>query len=357
MSIKAAVPCILIFFCFSLRIFAGVGEIVYVNGRLEISRNGEILEDTELEIGFPIENYDIIRTGADGELIVRLSAPGVPQSEIHIAANTTFVIELNRIKGKDNTTLGLLTGSLELKVRKFAGNQDFSVRTESATMGVRGTEFQVQTSPASDLLVTCEEGEVVCYEEEGGTEVLAEPGAAVEKQSDEALKSIPVSVSDLRNFRANWIAERIAAFKPNALRVVRFYAVRYNDLYARFNTEYEALMGNVDVLRKWFQEEKQGRVGSNMEILREKRRIAGHLFRIRRVLFIFERIYYRLLELHAYFQEGYGRGEIGDGLSATVFFNRLIAQRRDLALKVGRVRFIMKLYSKRNEGSVPLSES
>ena len=40
-----------------------------------------------------------------------------------------------------------MSGTIALTVKKLTGSQDLSVHTESAVMGVRGTEFTV-TAPA-----------------------------------------------------------------------------------------------------------------------------------------------------------------------------------------------------------------
>ena len=332
-----------------------IGEITYIDGTVEITRDGEIIDEIDLDIGSEIENYDNIRTGADSELYITVESDRSPQTEIHIAANTVFTVDINSNEGNQVTTLGLITGSFGAKVGKLTGSQYFEVKTESVAMSVRGTGFLVQTSPASDVLVTCDEGEVVCRDQDSGSMVSAEPGQIVEKLPDELFRSVPVAVSQLEDFRKDWIAERIALFKPNALRVLRQYAERYDDLYNRFNAEYEALMLEKAVLEKWMREDAEGKVGGRIQLMQEKKEIIGHLFEIRGVLFIFERIYYRLLELHSYFQQGFGRGQIKPGLSAAIFFERLTAQQKDLHEKIGGVRYIMKLYALRNDGELPLS--
>ncbi len=336
--------------------YGQIGEISFISGEVELIRDEEVLTENELTIGHEIENYDQILTASDGQLIINLTSARNPDAEIHIAPNTTFVIDVNRIRGNETTTLSLITGSLGLKVQKLGGNQRFHVQSEAATMGVRGTEFSVETSPAGDVLVTCSDGAVACRDEESRREIDARPGTVVEKRSDGDMVSIPVSLSGLRNFRKEWLAERISAFKPNALRVVRFYARRYDDLYNRFNAEYEALLLKTAILDKWTGEDREDRLGSRIQIMREKKQIIGYLFRIQRILFVFERVYHRLLELHRYFEEGYGEGEVKPGLSTSEFFRRFLNQRQDLSTKVRKVRYIMKLYAKRNEGSFPTSQ-
>ncbi len=334
---------------------AGIGEITFIEGTVEIARNGGVIDEMDLDVGSEIDNFDQIRTGDDGQLFILIESDRSPETEIHISQNTVFTIELNRIESKETTTLQLITGSLALKIGKLSGNQRFNVTTEAAAMGVRGTSFLVQTSPASDVLVACEEGRVSCVDEDSGRAVDAQPGQIVEKRSGDLFRAVPVAVSDLATFRREWLTERIEAFKPNALKVLRLYAVRYDELSKRFYSEYEALMARSAVLDKWIQEDREGTIGSRIELMREKKQIVGHLFRIRGILFIFERIYFRLLELYSYFEQGYGQGQIHSGLSAAEFFESFNAQRADLHEKIVRVRYVMKLYALRNEGVFPLS--
>jgi hypothetical protein len=223
-------------------------------------------------------------------------------------------------------------------------------------MGVRGTRFVVQISPAADLLISCEEGNVVCVDRQSGTELNARPGEVVEKPLSEVMQSFEVDAAELKSFRENWIAERISAFKADPLRAIRFYALRYNRLYRSFNTAYGALMQETSIIDRWIQEDKAGNLGDTDQRLRDKKIIIGHLIRIRRVLFLFERIHHRLIELYRYYRQGYGTGEIDSGLTVESFFTRFASQRRETSRKIARVRYITKLYSKRNEGSVPISE-
>ena len=338
---------VFVFVCVS--VWSQDGEVTYMEGEAEIQRDGEFLDD--VNTGTEVENFDQIRTGKDGELILGLFET---DAEVHIAPNTTFVIEMNSSEKRKETTVGLITGSIGFNVRRLSGAQDFYVKTETVAMGVRGTNFEVKTSPLGDILVSCPEGSVVCYDPETDETVIAEPGSLVEKRPEEVFRLIPVAVSDIETFKQEWIAERISAFRANALKAVRAYAVRYNALHDKFNEEYAALMTKSAILSKWYSEDRDGITGGTVEMMSEKKEIIGHLFRLRGVLFIFERIYFRLLELYGYFQEGYGRGEIEAGLTSAAFFKRFMAERIDLTKKIGRLRYIIKLYAKRNEGTVPI---
>jgi hypothetical protein len=349
--------CIVLLLLFSINsfVYSEDGVITYMSGNIELMRDGDFYDQYDLYVGFEIENFDQITTGSNGELWIELTSLSGSESELKISSGTTFYIEMSKIDDKNTTTIGMITGSLFYSVQKLLGTEQYEIETDAATMGVRGTSFGVQTSVAGDVLITCEEGRVACYDPDGGPEYFAEPGNVVERQADATFRSIPVAISDIESFRSGWITERISAFKANALRVIQQFAARYKELRNEFNTEFEALMTETTVLNKWFSEHEDGEMGSRMERMRERREIIGHLFDLKRILFIFERIYYRLLELRSYHEEGFGRGALADGTTTTQFFNMLENERRELARRVAMVRFVMKLYTERSDAESIIS--
>jgi hypothetical protein len=162
-----------------------------------------------------------------------------------------------------------------------------------------------------------------------------------------------VAVSDLETFRRDWYADRLEVFKANALRAIKFYAGRYTQLKSRFDSAYADLQGNTQILGKWYAEDRRGQIGGRMESLREKKELIGELLELRKILYIFERVYFRLIELEDYYREGYGRGQIEPGLSSAAFFNRFDREKQELGEKMAELRYITKLYAKRNDGNFP----
>ncbi len=331
-----------------------IGDVVYKEGSVELMRNGEVYQEDEFNIGDEIENEDLITTHRDGLLEAEINAEDSPQTTVKIAPNTVFVFEISKVKGKSDTAIGIITGSLKAKVNKLKPSQSFRVTSDTAVLGVRGTTFNVTAPPSGDILVTCEEGSVLCTDDEGNS-AIAKPGTVVEKKVGEMFREIPVSVSSLADFRRDWYAERIEVLKANALKAIRDFSKRYYRLYDQFNEEYRALISEREVINKWINEDRNHKIGSRMEVMREKKRIIGHIFKLRRILFIFERIYFRLAELNEYYRQGYGRGMIDSNTSSADFFKSFNAQKRELSRKMSMVRYVLKLYAKRNGGFVPTS--
>jgi hypothetical protein len=327
-----------------------LGEITYLENELTVVRNNRTVDPAGVEIGMEIQNLDLLKTGTTGYAEVSLDEPR--SATIRVSPGTTFYLEQAAVGKGKRTSLGAITGSLAVKVQRLAANQQVEVASESALMGVRGTTFEVTLSPSGDLLVTCAEGEVVC-KEESGAEVSAVPGTVVAQPAGEGFQRVPVAVSDLARFRQEWYAERLEALKANPLKAIRFYALRYVALRNRFNRAYAALARERQVLQKWYDEDRRGQLGGNMEILREKRRIIGHLLELRRVLFVFERVHFRLSELEEYYRQGYGEGTLEGSLTSRAFFQALDRDRAVLERRMAEVRYITKLYARRNQGVFP----
>lgn len=329
-----------------------IGEAVYLEGEVGVVRNSEALDSSDVQVGMDIENFDLVKTGSEALAEVRISASNAPKISVKVAPNTRFSFEISKLGGAQQSSIGLLTGSLTLKVAKLTGSQQVKVRTDSTAMGVRGTEFTVSSPPSGDILITCDEGEVSCTDEDGD-QLTAAPGTAIEKAAGERLRSVPVAVSNLVTFRENWLAERIAALRANALPAIRAYAVRYEALSEQFAKNYEELMKRKTIISKWTLEDKKGASGGRMEVMKEKKQVIGALLKLRKTLFLFERIYYRLLELEAYHEMGNGKGLIRSGYTTEQFFNRMRGERRTLEARMASIRYIAKLYAKRNDGSIP----
>lgn len=329
-----------------------IGEAVYLEGEVGVVRDSEELDSSDVQVGMNVENFDLIKTGSEALAEVRISASNAPKINVKVAPNTRFSFEISKLGGAQQSSIGLLTGSLTLKVAKLTGAQQVKVRTDSAAMGVRGTEFTVASPPSGDILITCDDGEVSCTDEDGNR-FTAAPGTAIEKTAGERLRSVPVAVSDLATFRKNWLEERITALRVNALPAIRAYAVRYEALSEQFARNYDELMKRKTVISKWALEDKKGVSGGRMEVMKEKKQVIGALLKLRKTLFLFERIYYRLLELETYHEMGYGKGLIRSGYTTEQFFNRMKGERKTLEARMASIRFIAKLYAKRNDGSVP----
>ena len=249
-----------------------------------------------------------------------------------------------------------MSGTIALTVAKLSGSQDMSIHTDSAVMGVRGTEFTVTSPPTGDILITCRTGDVVCTDE-NGNEFHATPGAAVERKSGERLAVLQVGGTDVETFRKNWEDQRLAFLKARAFDVIQREAQRYDALSDEFDAEFAALQEKKEILAKWSKEESKGVVGSDTDVTREKGEIADLLADLRETQFLLERAHYRLVALKDLHGQGLGNGDIRNGLSTKEFFERFEKDRPGLEIRLANVRYTTKLFTRRNKGNDPTSVS
>lgn len=330
-----------------------IGTITVIRGTVTIQRNGRDVPSRDLDLGMGIENLDLVRTARNSLIEIALDPRTGFNGRLTIRENTTAQVELSRLRSGPRGQIELLAGSVGLSVNRLAQGATVNVRTQAASMGVRGTAFDVTTAPEGSVLVTTSEGRVACEDPEGNT-VFSEPGAAVEAGEEQgSLRVLPVAVSSLEQFRRDWIAQKIEAFRPNAPRAARQFAQLYQRQLREFDQAYARLDAQGPILQKWAREHQQGQIGARQEVIREKRAVIGPLLSLRRILFLFERYYYRLLEIREYLDNVSLNTAIGGGQTLRSFFAQMDGDAPRLRQRMGQIRFVAKLYALRNDGEVP----
>ena len=173
-----------------------------------VYRDGEMLDYYDVDIGLRLEQYDMVETDDIGYAEIDVVTTVGPEELLSVFLKIPLsILTMMTAAASQQTKFEMLTGALALKVQKLSGNGDVIVQTESAVMGVRGTEFTVSAAPEGSILVTCEEGKVSCQSE--GREVQAVPGRAVEKPRDGGLRELAVEVGDLGDFRQQWFDSKL----------------------------------------------------------------------------------------------------------------------------------------------------
>ena len=121
---------------------ADVGLVKVSKGNVQIERNGAKIT---APVGAPVRASDVIMTGADGSAGITFT----DNSLVSVGPNSVFAIDKYRF---DSTThSGEFEGSLRKgRLAAISGKmvkaspESMKIRTPSAIMGVRGTEFVVQ---------------------------------------------------------------------------------------------------------------------------------------------------------------------------------------------------------------------
>jgi len=327
-----------------------IGSISYLEGTVGMVRDGADIDG--IAIGQDLQSFDLMKTGSDGQAELSITSPKLPRMTIKMTADTQFSLEVAIVEGRQESTVGILGGQIALKVAKLLPTQSVRVKSDSAAMGVRGTDFTVTAPETGDVLVTCDEGQVVVTDDQG-KELTAIPGTVVEKRPGEVYRTTPVDASGLEQFRTRWRGERSQFVQANALRLIQANARLYLQLSREFNAAHAELARSQAVMRKWAFEDRAGRIGTAVEILSEKRIIGALLVRLRRTAFQLERVAFRLERLQIIHDRGVGVGAIDGGVTTRVFFAQIARERRDVARKLALTRFLTKQYVTRNEGRLP----
>jgi len=115
-----------------------VGVMVVAQGTALVVRNSKTLP---AKIGFKVFIKDYIETGSDGKIKVKF----VDDNIINVAPNSKITIEkmsFDPSKGTNRTMLNLIYGKIRSTVKhSYNGENYYSVKTPTAVVGVRGTDF------------------------------------------------------------------------------------------------------------------------------------------------------------------------------------------------------------------------
>jgi hypothetical protein len=123
---------------------AEIGQIKVLKGQVSIERNGQVMQGN---LGTRLEPSDILRTGSDGSVGITMG----DNSLLSMGPNS--ILPLDRYEFDSTTNQGrfdaqLKKGSLAVISGRIAKQapEAMTVRTPSATLGVRGTEFVVSAN-------------------------------------------------------------------------------------------------------------------------------------------------------------------------------------------------------------------
>ncbi|MDC7218487.1 MAG: FecR family protein [Spirochaetales bacterium] len=136
-----------------LKAFALTGEIVYLEGTVDIKPNGGDLEWADF--GTPVSEGDSIITGIDGYCEIELEGG----SSITIMEESVFSFGRGSVgSGEPQNVFSTAMGQISYK---FANLQDEPIiTTPSVVCGIRGTAFTVITGADCSSLFIVSEGEV-----------------------------------------------------------------------------------------------------------------------------------------------------------------------------------------------------
>jgi hypothetical protein len=126
---------------FSLSAAADIGQIKTSKGQVSVERAGQVLPG---EVGTRLEVADVLKTGADGTVGITMRDNSL------LSAGPNSILALQHFEFDATTSQGrfdaqLQRGTLAVSSGRIAKQspQAMTVRTPSAQLGVRGTDFVV----------------------------------------------------------------------------------------------------------------------------------------------------------------------------------------------------------------------
>ena len=165
------------------------GIIAYISGEVDIADESGWFP---AEIGDLISPSDRIRTAADSSCEIQFGRIAV----ISLQENTEIDISrINLTPESSKVGIAMAAGTVLSKVQKLSGADSFSVRTQSAVCGVRGTEFSVTTDASGQSVFAVREGSVAILPPDMDTEELKEQLTGQEAEAealiDQLLETAP----------------------------------------------------------------------------------------------------------------------------------------------------------------------
>lgn len=155
-----------------------IGEISNIEGVVLIRKDNQSgkTQVTPAKVGSPVSEGDIINTASDGKVKILLA----DKSILDLGPSTLFKVSVfKKNQGPDRQVdLDISYGSIRSAIaQKITGEGRFKVKTPTATMGVRGTEFVVHS----------EIGDLKTY-----GHLKVQPSQSIERQKNEIKTQITV---------------------------------------------------------------------------------------------------------------------------------------------------------------------
>jgi hypothetical protein len=131
----------------------GVGRLTLMKGRVDILKGGQ-LPATPAKVNDGVQTGDVIRTRSASKAQITF----MDNSTMTIGPESRVAIEaymFDSAKQKRNAVLQIFQGLAHVVVNKVykPGEPDFVVKTHTAVMGVRGTEFGIRLQPNSTTVL------------------------------------------------------------------------------------------------------------------------------------------------------------------------------------------------------------
>lgn len=317
--------------------------ILYLEGTVDITRDGEYLDWSEIDIGTVIDNYDMIETAGDGYLEIELRTPVSAAVTLKIHEDTTFYFDTKLIRDSTKTSFQLLKGSMGMKVQKLYDESELEVNVNNSVMGVRGTEFTISSMVDGSTLITTTEGRVSCKNDRG-REWFSTPGTICETDGDNSYREVSVPADETEAYRDKWLDNRIEILKSNALVSIRHYAALYYRFYPRFGRSWQALEKKNDQFMKWSAYIRNNIKPSMSEAVLSKQSVSREIIELRSVLPVFHHTFYVMHELEKLYKDGYGKGSLDIDIDQKRVFDHYFRNYNETRRRLTKSLYYFRIY-------------
>jgi hypothetical protein len=144
MRCRDALAVVLLFVLAGVVGAAEIGQIKVAKGQVSIERQGKAIPAT---VGVRLQTADVIKTGADGSVGITMDDDSLLSAGPNSALSLDrYVFDTTTNQGRFDTSLN--KGTLAVISGRIAKQSPdaMTVRTPTAILGVRGTEFVVSTN-------------------------------------------------------------------------------------------------------------------------------------------------------------------------------------------------------------------
>lgn len=216
---------------------ANLGRIEKVTGKATLVRSNGT--EVEAKAGLDLAAGDQLKTGKGSALWFSLDGAG----QFRLFGESQMAVdELSESKSEDTgISLRMILGYLTSKVSKLRSNASpVTIHTTTATIGIRGTEFDTVAALDGSSAVVVDEG-LVEVDSEGG-QVSLPPGKMTEVDAD-GKSSGPVQATSREGRENEWEAwrqkreEAMIKFLPERMPKMKARFERGSEMFTRFTAK------------------------------------------------------------------------------------------------------------------------
>ncbi|MEE8397043.1 MAG: FecR domain-containing protein, partial [bacterium] len=124
------------------------GDAVIKNGKLTVLREGRRMVFSPTDRQVQINHQDVIRLGSKSSAVLQT----VEKATLTLGSNAVLQVEPWKRRQKTGL-MKMLFGRFRATITGLTGAQRFNVKTATATIGVKGTDLTVLTTPNERVLV------------------------------------------------------------------------------------------------------------------------------------------------------------------------------------------------------------